>query len=195
MFKTVIRCNSRRLAAYLCVEHTMNNSASVAVVPAQVSFLRSKSGLFQRTGLYVLRYGLVFLLVMWGGFKFASFEAEGIQPLVSHSPLLSWLYSVTSVQGASNVIGVVEIGTGLLMASRRWWPAVSGYASLSASGIFLITLSFLVTTPGVLEPTNPSGGFLMKDILLFGAALFTAGEAFANASRATASDPATSRSS
>lgn len=29
----------------------------------------------------------------------------------------------------------------------------------------------------VLEPDNPMGGFLMKDILLFGAALFTAAEA------------------
>lgn len=172
----------------------MINPVSVAAVPVSLGFLGSKSGLFQRAGLFVLRYGLVFLLVMWGGFKFASFEAEGIQPLLSHSPLLSWLYSVTSVQGASNIIGVVEVTTGLFMASRRWWPAVSGYASLAASGIFLVTLSFLVTTPGVLEPTNPSGGFLMKDILLLGAALFTAGEAFGNANGATARRAAGSRS-
>jgi uncharacterized membrane protein YkgB len=66
---------------------------------------------------------------------------------------------------------------------------------LAASGIFLITLSFLVTSPGVLEPTSPWGGFLMKDILLLGAALFTAGEAFENANGATARDSARSRSS
>src|SRR5512144_730694 len=48
----------------------------------------------QRAGLAVLRYGLVLLLVLWGGFKFAAFEAEGIQPLVSSSPLLSWLYAL-----------------------------------------------------------------------------------------------------
>ena len=40
----------------------------------------------------VLRYGLVALLLLWGGFKFSDFEAEGIRPLVEHSPLLSWLY-------------------------------------------------------------------------------------------------------
>jgi uncharacterized membrane protein YkgB len=114
---------------------------------------------------------------MWGGFKFAAFEAQGIQPLVSHSSLLSWMYSVTSVQGVSNIIGVTEITTGLLMATRHWLPKVSGYASLAASGIFLTTLSFLITTPGVLEPTSSWGGFLMKDILLLGAALFSAGEA------------------
>ncbi len=46
-----------------------------------------------------------------------------------------------------------------------------------ASGTFLVTLSFLVTTPGVLQPTNPFGGFLMKDVILLGAALYTAAEA------------------
>ncbi len=173
----------------------MTNPATTASVSASLPFIHSKSGLLERAGLSVLRYGLVLLLVMWGGFKFASFEAEGIQPLVSHSPLLSWLYSVTSVQGASNLIGVVEITTGLLMASRRWWPTVSGYASLSAAGIFLITLSFLVTTPGVLEPTNPSGGFLMKDLLLLGAALFTAGEALGETSRRTDASSARTPSS
>ena len=43
--------------------------------------------------------------------------------------------------------------------------------------MFVVTLSLLVTTPGVLAPTNPMGGFLMKDVILLGAALFTSGEA------------------
>lgn len=155
----------------------MSTSVSAPAAPASLSFPHRKAKQIERAGVAVLRYGLVFLLVMWGGFKFAAFEAQGIEPLVSHSPLLSWLYSVTSVQGASNIFGVTEITAGLLMGTRRWLPRVSGYASLLASGIFLVTLSFLLTTPGVLEPTNPWGGFLMKDILLLGAALFTAGEA------------------
>jgi SAM-dependent methyltransferase len=53
-------------------------------------------------GLGLLRYGLVFLLVLWGGFKFASFEAEGIRPLISNSPFLSWLYAIFSVRSASS---------------------------------------------------------------------------------------------
>lgn len=36
----------------------------------------------------VLRYGLVALMALWGAFKFTVFEAEGIRPLVEHSPLL-----------------------------------------------------------------------------------------------------------
>lgn len=138
----------------------------------------------QRAGLAVLRYGLVFLLVLWGAFKFTAFEAEAIQPLVSHSPFLSWLYSLFGVRTVSAMFGVFEVTAGLLIATRRWFPRVSGWASVAAAGMFVITLSFLITTPGVLEPTNPAGGFLMKDILLLGAALSSAGEAlFAAAAR------------
>lgn len=140
----------------------------------------------QRVGLGVLRYGLVFLLVFWGALKFTVLEAEGIKPLVQNSPFLSWLYALLSVRGAAMVFGVFEVGAGLSIATRRWLPKASGFASLAAAGMFLITLSFLFTTPGVLEPTSDTGGFLMKDLLLLGAALYTGAEAllFARGPRA-----------
>jgi uncharacterized membrane protein YkgB len=136
-----------------------------------------RTQLLARSGRAVLRYGLVGLLLLWGGFKFTAFEAEGIRPLIEHSPLLHWLYPVFGVRGASALIGVVELTAGLLMCTLRWRPELSALGSLIAAGTFLITLSFLITTPGVLEPTNPFGGFLLKDILLLGAALCTAAEA------------------
>jgi uncharacterized membrane protein YkgB len=78
---------------------------------------------------------------------------------------------------ASAIIGIIEILLALGILTRHRWPRVSGLASLGASGMFLVTLSFLFTTPGVLDPQNPVGGFLMKDLILLGAALYTAGEA------------------
>jgi reactive chlorine resistance protein C len=136
-----------------------------------------------RAGVGVLRYGLVFLLLFFGATKFAAFEAEAIRPLVENSPLLGWLYAVLGVRGVSAAVGVAELLAGLLIAARRWLPAVSGYASLAAAGIFLVTLSFLVTTPGALDPAGGAGGFLMKDVMLLGAALFTAAEALRAARR------------
>jgi uncharacterized membrane protein YkgB len=130
-----------------------------------------------RAARFVLRGGLVALLAMWGAFKFTALEAEAIRPLVEHSPFLSWLYPVLGIRGASDLIGVVELTAVVLIALRRWSPRLSAVGSLIAVGTFLVTLSFLVTTPGVLAPDNPIGGFLMKDVLLLGAALFTAAEA------------------
>jgi reactive chlorine resistance protein C len=128
-------------------------------------------------GTGVLRYGLVSLLLFYGGLKFTQFEAEAIQPLLAYSPLMSWMLAVFDVRTASAIIGVVEIVLALGILTRRLWPRVSGLASLGASGMFLVTLSFLFSTPGVLDPMSPAFGFLVKDLILLGAALYTAGEA------------------
>ena len=128
-------------------------------------------------GVRVLRYGLVFLLVAGGAAKFTAFEAEAIKPLIENSPFISWLYDLFNLRGASQLIGVAEMAIGLVMAGRKWFPRASGWASLAAAGMFLVTLSFLFTTPGVFEPTSPWGGFITKDIILLGAALFTSAEA------------------
>jgi uncharacterized membrane protein YkgB len=129
---------------------------------------------FELLGGVVLRFGLVFFLVGIGLLKFTEAEALSIQPMVAHSPFMGWLYALTSVQGASNLIGAVEVTLGALLAVRRWWPRLSAVGSVGASVQFLITLSFLFTTPG-LSPDMQ--GFLMKDLMLFGAALWTAGDA------------------
>src|SRR5262249_52173747 len=134
-------------------------------------------------GVNVLRYGLVFLLLLWGGFKFFEFEARGIEPLVANSPFLAWLYPLLGLRGVSALIGVLELTAAGLIAIRPWSPNLSGYGSLMASVTFVVTLSFLFTTPGALSPAHPANGFLLKDILLLGAALFTAAEALRVARR------------
>ena len=60
-------------------------------------------------GAWIMRYGLVMVFLLIGFLKFTAAEAAGIQPLVVHSPLMSWMYAVLSVQGVSNLIGVIEI--------------------------------------------------------------------------------------
>jgi reactive chlorine resistance protein C len=128
-------------------------------------------------GINVLRYGVVFLLVVIGAAKFFAFEAEAIKPLVAESPFMSWMLDAFGVRGTSNVIGCVEILTGLAMASRRFSPRLSAIGSAAGVAIFLTTLSFLFTTPGALSLKHPASGFLMKDIVLLGACIVTAAEA------------------
>ena len=53
-----------------------------------------------------------------------------------------------SVGGFSSLLGVVEIAIGVLIALRLVWPMGSAVGSGLAAGMFLTTLSFLVTTPG-----------------------------------------------
>ncbi len=82
------------------------------------------------------------------------------------------------------MLGVIEITLGILIATRRFAPKLSAVGSIGAIIMFLITLSFVLTTPGVWQPgyrfpflaPNP-GQFLAKDLLLLGATVRTAGEA------------------
>ena len=133
------------------------------------------------------RYGLVVVLLWIGAMKFTAYEAEGIRPLVANSPLMGWAYGVLSVTAFSALLGVVEIAVGLLIALRPVWPTLSALGSGLAVGMFLTTLTFLFTTPGVWEPSLGGfpalsavpGQFVLKDVVLLGAALWTAGEALA----------------
>src|SRR6201984_2750763 len=144
------------------------------------------AGALNRPGIEILRYGLVIVLLWVGGMKFTSYEAAGIAPLEMHSPLMNWLYVLMGQRNVSDLLGVVEIVLGVGIALRYVYPLVSGIASLLSVGMFLTTLSFLFTTPGW-EPTLgfPAlsalpGQFLLKDIVLLGASVFTAGEAFSS---------------
>lgn len=159
------------------------DNRSQAVVEQRIATIEA-------VGTAILRYGVVFLLATIGALKFADFEAKAIQPLVSNSPFMGWLYSVLSVQGVSNLIGCTEIATAILIASRRLSPMASAIGSGIAVAIFSTTLSFLFTTPGGLSPQGPAFGFLVKDVVLLGASVYTAGEALRAArARSAASAP------
>lgn len=130
----------------------------------------------------LLRYGLVLLILWIGVFKFTPTEARAIEPLLANSPLLAWLLTVAGVDGASRVIGAAEIVIAGLLAVRPWYPRLSLAGSAGAIGMFLTTLSFLVTTPGSWRVVDgllvPAGGgfFILKDLVLLGAAFWSAAE-------------------
>src|SRR6516165_10301859 len=133
-------------------------------------------------GKVIVRYGLVLVLVWIGGMKFTAYEAMGIQPLVAHSPLVSWMYDFLSVRDFARMLGVIEIATATLIALRSVSPKASAVGSVLAIGLFATTLSFLFSTPGW-EPTlgfpalsGHPGKFLLKDIVLFGAAVWSLGD-------------------
>jgi uncharacterized membrane protein YkgB len=106
----------------------------------------------------------------------------GIQPLVAHSPIVGWMYDFLSVRSFSTMLGFIEIGTAVLVSLRFVSPGASAIGSVLAMGLFATTLSFLITTPGW-EPalgfpalSALPGQFLLKDIVLFGGAVWCLGE-------------------
>jgi uncharacterized membrane protein YkgB len=143
------------------------------------------SGL-ETVGRELARYGLVVTIAWIGLMKFTAYEAEGISAFVANSPLMSWVYHVMSVRRFSALLGVVEVAVAALLAARWFSPRAAVVGSALAVGMFLTTLSFMLTTPGVWEPTAGGfpalsaipGQFLIKDLALLGISVWTLGEAW-----------------
>src|SRR6516164_1232328 len=139
--------------------------------------------LMENLGINVSRYGLVVTLLLIGALKFTAGEAQGIQPLVANSPLMFWLYRILSLQGVSNLIGLIEIAVAVLMALRPVSAKLSLIGSIGAIITFVLTVSFLLSTPGAFQLSHgfpmlgDAGQFLIKDLVLLGASVWTAAEA------------------
>jgi uncharacterized membrane protein YkgB len=137
----------------------------------------------ETVGIHVSRYGLALTLLLIGVLKFTAGEAQGIQPLVANSPLMFWLYRILSLRGVSNLIGLIEIVVALLIAQRPLSARLSFIGSIGGIITFVLTVSFLFLTRGAFQFSHgfpmlgDAGQFLIKDLVLLGASIWTAAEA------------------
>jgi uncharacterized membrane protein YkgB len=146
-----------------------------------VDNLNSLAPALTRWGQLISRYGLVVVLAWIGYGKYVKMESR---VLIEHSPLMSWVYDVFSTTTVARALGTMEIVAALLIALRPLWPRASVVGSALAVVLFLGTLSFLFTTPGVIAPhggalpvlTALPGQFLLKDLVLIGVAVWTLGD-------------------
>ncbi len=131
-----------------------------------------------RKDLALLRWALVLVFLWFGAMKFTAYEAGGIAPFIDNSPLMSWL-NMFGVQGQSHVIGVLELSTAIALIVGAFRPAISALGAAMSMATYLITLTFMLSTPGVAEPSAGGfpaisavpGQFLLKDVVLLAASL------------------------
>ena len=136
-------------------------------------------------GRHAIRYSLVLVLVWIGAMKFTGYEAEGIRGLVENSHLMGLIYNVISFRLTSAFIGITELVIAGLIAARPLSARVSAIGSALAVGMFATTLSFIFSTPGVFEASAGGfpalsvvpGQFLLKDVVLLAAAVWSFAEA------------------
>jgi reactive chlorine resistance protein C len=126
------------------------------------------------------RYALVVVITWFGAMKFTHHEAYNISRFVAYSPLMGWAYHVMSIRTFGALTGVAELATAALLAVKPWAPRLSILGGGLAVLFFFGTLSFMISTPGIGEPTaggfpvlSDNGEFLMKDIGLMGLAVWT----------------------
>jgi reactive chlorine resistance protein C len=145
----------------------------------------SAAGSVQRVGRVVALIGVALPLLMIGGMKFIQFEIDALQPIISGTPWLAWLYPTFGQAGASYLLGVVEIAAALLILVSPWSPRAGVFGGALAALTFLVTSSLLFVLPiweakaGGFPALNILGQFLLKDIALLGIALVIVGESLA----------------
>ena len=171
--------------------HPVREPAPEPQAPASTS--RQREHPVAVAGRQLVRYALVVVIAWIGALKYSGYEAAAIHPLIANSPLMSWLYNILSVHALAATLGTLEIIAAVLIALRVLSPRLSAVGSAMAVLLFLGTLSFLFTTPGVTAAGGfpvlsvLPGQFLLKDLVLLGASLWTLGDSLGAIRRRTKS--------
>ena len=126
-----------------------------------------------------LRWSMVAIFIWFGIQKFTPYAAEAIAPLIANSPFMRWL-SVFGVRGEAKIVGTIELTTAAVLIIGSVIPLASGVGAAMACATFLLTTSFVFSTPGITQKSATGfpiistllEQFLLKDIALL-AASFT----------------------
>lgn len=134
-----------------------------------------------KIGYYVSLFGTCIVLFWIGVFKFTPTEARLIEPLVANHPLMSWGYKFLTPQFISNFIGMIEIIISLLLIIGIFNKKAKFFASIGTIITFIMTISFLFTTPDVWKVKDAvpiTDFFILKDIVFLGFGLMMMGISF-----------------
>jgi uncharacterized membrane protein YkgB len=122
--------------------------------------------------------GMVVMLLWAGSYKMTAPGAEGIIPLVSNSPLVSWHFKLFGPYIGSDLIGLTEMIAAVLIMAGYWRPKAGIVGGLIASGMFFTTSTMIMTTPGAITVVHGMGYmsflglFLFKDVVSLGVSLY-----------------------
>ena len=144
-------------------------SSALRVFSETFSFSIAERTEGSRASLGLLRWALVVIFLWFGVSKFTGHKLSQFTQWVAHSPIMSWLPDLFGIEGASQVVGFVELSTAAALIAGAFNAFASALGAAMSCATYLITLSFLLTTPGVSGSTV--AGFLLKDLVLLAASL------------------------
>ena len=126
----------------------------------------------------VTSIGMVVMLLWAGSYKMTAPGAEGIIPLVSNSPLVSWHFKLFGPYVGSDLIGLTEITAAILILAGFLRPKAGIVGGLIASLMFFTTSTMVITTPGStiavhgIRYMSFTGLFLFKDVISLGVSFY-----------------------
>jgi len=140
----------------------------------------SKLGLFKDDlDYHLIRASMVIMFFFFGYQKWFEYEAQVLIPYISNGPLISWLYPVFGIRGASWFLGVAEWSFGALLLLGFWNKKLG---MLGAAGSVITFVSTVTIIPFMPNGWAASAGgfpamvgnvaFLMKDVVLLAVSVY-----------------------
>jgi uncharacterized membrane protein YkgB len=140
----------------------------------------ARSGLLKKdVDYHVVRASMVLIFLFFGYQKWFEYEAVVLIPFISNSPLISWLYPVFGIRGASWFLGVSEWLFGVLLFVGFWDKRVGILGAIGSLATYFVTVTIIPFMPNGWAAS--AGGFpamvgnvpfLMKDVVLFAASVY-----------------------
>ena len=126
-----------------------------------------------------VRASMVIIYFFFGYQKWFAYEAHDLIPFFKNGPLISWMYPVFGIQGASWFLGVSEWLFGALLFLGFWNKKLGILGALGSCVTFIMTITIIPFMP---DGWNASAGgfpamqgnvaFLMKDLVLFAVSVY-----------------------
>ena len=128
---------------------------------------------------HVVRASMVIIYFFFGYQKWFPYEAETLVPFIKNGPLISWMYPVFGLQGASWFLGVSEWLFGALLFVGFWNKKLGILGAAGSCVTFIMTLTIMPFMPdawnaaaGGFPAMQGNEAFLLKDLVLFAASLY-----------------------
>ena len=138
---------------------------------------------------HVVRASMVVIFALFGYSKWFNYEAQALIPLITHGPLISWMYPVFGVQGSSWFLGVSEWLFGALLFLGFWNKKLGILGALGSCVTFIMTITIIPFMPdgwnaaaGGFPAMQGNVAFLMKDLVLFAVSVYLLKQDVARAS-------------
>src|ERR1700745_67807 len=128
---------------------------------------------------HLVRASMVIIYFFFGYQKWFSYEAHALIPFISNGPLISWMYPVFGLQGASWFLGVSEWLFGALIFLGFWNKPLGILGALGSCATFLMTITIIPFMPdgwaasaGGFPAMQGDVAFLMKDVVFFAVSFY-----------------------
>lgn len=128
---------------------------------------------------HLIRASMVVIFLFFGYQKWFNYEAQALIPYIGNGPLLSWMYPVFGIRGATYFLGVSEWLFGALLFLGFWNKKLGILGALGSCFTFVATATIIPFMPdgwaasaGGFPAMTEKVAFLMKDLVLFAASFY-----------------------